>query len=384
MALRVLFLSLSFGLGHKRAAEAIEKTLRLTNPEIESLVVNSLSYTNPRLEKIYRESYDRMIKRTPGLWGRLYESEQLVEKTNRIRDFLNKINSRRLKGLLEEFSPHLIVCTHWIPCGVVSSLKARGETGIPVVNVITDFCLHAFHVYKEVEIYIVASNEVKEELLARGIEEEKVKVLGIPIDPAFNRQLDPRRIKRRLGLGEGLPTVLILGGGQGLGPIKGIIRHLGKFKKPLQIIVVVGKNENLRKKLENLIPQLNVYLKVYGYIENMDEIMEVSDLALTKAGGLSSSEALSKGLPMLIINPIPGQEERNSQFIVKRGAGIKVRTIKELNGKVEDLLGDFRKLNQMKERARSLAKPQAALDTARIVFDLAGNSLSTGKRCSEN
>jgi processive 1,2-diacylglycerol beta-glucosyltransferase len=377
MSLRVLFLSLSFGLGHNRAAEATGKALALINPEIRSLIVDSLSYTNPRLEKIYRESYDKLIKRTPRLWGHLYGSKQLVEKTAGLRSLMNKINSRRLKGLLEEFAPHLIVCTHWVPCGVVSSLKARGEIDIPVMNVITDFCIHDFQVYEEVETYIVASNEVKEELLARGVEGEKVKVFGIPIDPAFSQRLNRQEIKRELGLEKNLPTVLILGGGQGLGPIKNVIHHLDKFRKPFQIIVVVGKNEGLRKKLENLVPRLKVPLKVYGYIENMDEIMEVSDLALTKAGGLSSSEALSKGLPMLIVNPIPGQEEKNSEFIVNRGAGIKVRRIKELNGKVEDLLSDFQKLNQMKERARSLAKPKAALDTARIILDLA-------ERCSEN
>ena len=377
MALRVLFLSLSFGLGHKRAAEAIDKALALINPEIRSLTVDSLRYTNPRLEKIYRESYDKMIKRTPRLWGHLYESKQLVEKTAKIRSFMNRMNSRRLKGLLEEFSPHLIVCTHWVPCGVVSSLKARGETDIPVMNVITDFCIHAFHVYKEVELYIVASKEMKEELLARGIEEERIKVFGIPIDPAFSHRLNRQELKRGLGLEENLPTVLILGGGQGLGPMEDVIHHLDRFRKPLQIIVVVGKNEDLRKKLEDLTPYLRVSLKVYGYIENMDEIMEVSDLALTKAGGLSSSEALSKGLPMLIVNPIPGQEEKNSEFIVNYGAGIKVRRIEELNGRVEDLLNDSQKLNQMKERAESLAKPRAALDTARIILDLA-------ERCSEN
>ena len=368
MKQRVLFLSLSFGTGHNHAAEAIKKALTTVNLEVESFIVDSLSYTNPITEKIYRNTYHKMIKTTPELWGRIYNSERLVERTNKIRNLMNRINSRGLRSLLKEFNPEVIVCTQWLPCGVVCSLKARGWLdNIPIVNVITDFGVHSFHIYKEVSAYVVASESVREKLVKKGTEPDKIHPFGIPIDPVFGEKLNRGKMEEKLGLKGDMLTVLISGGGLGLGPITGVIRHLNKFKNLLQVIVVTGKNKTLKRRLERLSPRLDFPLKVYGYVDNIYELMEVADLVISKPGGLSTSEAFAKNLPIIIVNPIPGQETENSDFITNGGAGIKVDRVEEINENVEELLNNPAKLEKMKMEVAKLAKPKAALDTAKML-----------------
>lgn len=364
---KVMLSYLNITTGHKKAAWSIHKALKELEPEIEVLEIDPLRVFYPRLEAIINKGYLKLVKSNPDIWDFVYDNEKIVKLTANLRQLTNSFNSYRLSKLFSSFNPQAVVCTHAFPCGIFSALKNSYE--FPLIGVITDFDVHSYWIHDNVSCYVVATQYTAERLQKKGIEKERIKVLGIPVDPAFTKAHDIAAIKKKHNLKEEIPTILIMGGGWGFGPIEGIIHCLNELEDiDFQIIAVAGNNKKLESRLNKLsLPKL---AKVFGFVDFMDELMQVSNLFIGKPGGMTTAESLACGLPMVIINPIPGQEERNAQYLTAQGAGIKVNSEWEVKKIVQELLTDHYKLNKMRDRALNIGKPYSAFDVVKTMEEL--------------
>lgn len=356
--------------GHHSATLAIEKALKLIAPQTQILNINAFNYTNPISEKIVNRLYMGIIKRTPKVWGYLYDNIKIKKKIERFKEVVHQFNCPKLKELFERFRPDAVVCTQAFPCGMVADFKKTYNSNIPLVAVLTDYVPHSYWIYDTVNYYITPSEEISQRLNQKGVPLEKIKALGIPFDPIFNELQDKQAIIKKLNLDPNLPIILIMGGGQGLGPIKTVIGSLEKIKNKIQEIIVTGSNKKLYQSLKKNSKKYKQKILIFGYINNIHELMSVSEIIITKPGGITTAEALSKRLPMVIVKPLPGQEANNTQYLIEKKAAIKADNPKKINLLIENLLKDKEKLNLMRQSAERISKPNASIDIARLVLSL--------------
>ena len=325
---RILLLSASAGAGHLKAAEALEKACRIRFPKAEVRNVDVLTLTPAPFRKAYSEGYLELVNRTPALLGLAYDRSNRgpAPMMDRLRLALDRLNTREFVDYVEGFSPDLLCHTHFLPAGIVGYRKAKGKKGwdLPQAVVVTDFEVHRFWVCPEVDLYLVAREENRIHLEALGVPPSRVQATGIPIDPAFATRPEAAGLRRQLGVDGKLPLLLVLGGGFGVGPVEALVqdlwKHLGKNRA--QLVVVCGRNEALRERLAAAARKAPVPTKVLGFTTEMPDWMAAADLAVTKPGGLTTSEALARGLPLAVANPIPGQETRNAAMLYEEGAAI--------------------------------------------------------------
>jgi processive 1,2-diacylglycerol beta-glucosyltransferase len=282
-----------------------------------------------------------------------------------------------LVKLLMEFQPDIVVCTHLLPSEILSWLKAEEQIRCPQAVVVTDFDVHAMWLCRRFEQYFVALEETRVHLEKLGIPEGKVTVTGIPIDPIFMAPKDKEEMRLKHGLAANTTTILVSAGGFGVGRLEDLAACLLELNHEVQVIVLCGRNEDVKTRLDAVVSQRpegsRVLFKNLGYTTLVDEYMSASDILLGKPGGLTTSEALSKGLVFVIVNPIPGQEERNSDHLLEEGVAIRCNNLPALAYKVERLLGDPTRLASMQANARRMARPNAAFDVVkRLVVLKAG------------
>jgi processive 1,2-diacylglycerol beta-glucosyltransferase len=361
---RVLVLSASAGAGHLRAAEAIEKAIRLRGAATEVQHLDVLKYTNQVFRHVYSKTYIDLVNKAPEVLGWLYDYLDDPKKNDPIRLAFDRLNANPFIRYLRRYQPDVAICTHFLPSGIISSLK--GERKIQVLNsvVVTDFDVHAMWLCRHAEQYFVALEETKVHLKAMGVPDPLVTVSGIPIDPVFAVPKDKRAMRRKHGLDEDRFTILVSAGGFGVGPVGHLMQALSRLEHPARVVAVCGRNAALKAELAGAIqtfPRRSaVAFTLLGFTTEMDELMTAADLFVGKPGGLTTSEALAKGLPMVVINPIPGQEERNSDHLLEEGVAIRCNNLPALAFKIDTLLDTPGKLARMAENARALGKPEAA------------------------
>ena len=374
MPKRVLILSVSAGAGHLRAAQAMESAFRRIAPSIHVENYDMLDFTNQLFRRLYSRAYIHLATRAPVFLGYLYDHLDRRVKDNDIgeefRIAFDKLNTFRFVNYLNRNKPDVIVCTHFLPAEIISDLKEHGKLHVPQVVVITDFEAHRLWAYDHVERYFVATSEAKNYLVALGVPHETVSVTGIPIDPRFAEQRDKSLLRKDLGLTDNLPVILVLCGGFGMGPLQNLVMQLLHLRQPCQLVVVAGWNDKLKAELERIRPANGHDLRVLGYTEEIHLWMSAADLLVSKPGGLTTSEALACGLPMVIVTPIPGQETRNADFLLENGAAIKANNLLTLRHKVEDLLEQPQRLGRLRANAASLGRPHAAFAIAQEVLSL--------------
>lgn len=353
----VLFFSVSIGAGHDLAARAVIEELSYRYPGCRTRIVDTFKYVNPVLNKVIVGSYMESLKFSPRIWGYLYEQAEEGEKLIDLNQILSKLISKKTEKLIRDFMPQAIVCTHAFPAGILSVLKDRLKLDVPLVGVMTDFTVHPFWIQNNIDKYVLPCEQLKYQLAAYGVGDEKMLPTGIPIRRQFVRIADKTAARQKLGLRDQL-TVMVMGGGLGLGEIEKIIRILGQADIDLQIVTVTGKNDRLRTRLEFMSSKNTI--KVYGYVDNIAEIMAASDFIVTKPGGLTTAEVLACGLPMIIVDPLPGQEERNTEFLLNSGVAVKVRKTSNLVPQLKLLLNNKMRLGQIREMAAVIGKPAAA------------------------
>jgi len=368
---RILLMHITTNSGHHRASLAIESALKhIACERIEILNIDASNYTNPILAKIINKSYMSLIRTRPEVWEYLYDNPKVVKNTQRLRDIIHRYNSGKLKTLLEEFRPHVIACTQAFPCGMVADYKKTYGFNVPLIGVLTDYVAHSYWIYDSVDFYVVPSDSTRKRLVIEGIPEERIKILGIPISPKFIEKKDKKLIFDKLNLNGKLPVVLLMGGSQGLGPINKIVNLIYRITTPFQIIVACGTNKLLYTKFLIRKRYYRKPILVLGHVDNIDEIMDISTVIITKPGGLSTAEALSKGLPMIIIRPIPGQEAKNTEFLLKENVAFKARDELEVAIFLKELLTNPLKLEQMRKQALLQSRPNASLDIADMILKL--------------
>ena len=370
---RVLILSASAGAGHVRAAQAIERAFAVAGAAREVRHVDALEYTTKLLRRVYARTYLDLVNRAPELLGWLYDYLDTPWQGQRGRLALDRLNTRRFVRLLESYQPEWTICTHFLPAEIIAWLRREARLRTRHAIVVTDLDVHAMWLTREVDRYFVALDETRVHLERLGIPGEKIRVTGIPIDPVFAEPRDRPAMRRAHGLAPDRTTLLVSAGGFGVGPVEHLARSLLELRHPAQAVVVCGRSAELRARLDALaagVPADHpVRLHVVGYTTAMDEYMAAADILVGKPGGLTTSEALARGLVMVIVNPIPGQEERNADHLLEEGAAIRCNNLPVLADKIERLLADPARLTAMRANVRRLARPRAAHDVVTALLE---------------
>lgn len=367
-----VILSVSAGSGHMRAAAAIRSALLEEDPGCEVTILDTFKYTSPLLEKLILGAYMEILKHTPAIYGYLYSRSEKGQPLSgyaktEFNKLLSKFSAARLTEFISLHKPGAVICTHPFPLGVMSAILPRGELRCFTVGSITDFIIHPYWVFPEVDLYLVGADHLARDLTGFGIPAERVHATGIPIDPVFTSPVDREGVLAGCGLDPGQPTILVMGGGLGLGPLAESVKALGSLDEICQVIVVTGNNVQLRERIENMAPDLPNRLCVLGFVDNVHKLMAASDIMVSKAGGLSSAEALAAGLPLFILDPLPGQEERNSQFLTSVGAAMEVAGVGDLVEKILLCLRHPARLKEMSLAASRIGRPDAARNAARLI-----------------
>lgn len=367
--MKVLIATVTAGAGHLQAANALQEAWTANRPEDTVAKEDVLDYTSRLFRSAYSEGYVKMVERAPELYAAFFhrtDDARLMRKWMRTRRTLSLLQARRFVSYLKRLDPDVILCPHFLPLEIAGYLKAHRKSGRNpyCVCIVTDFEAHAFWIEPCVDLYCVATEETKGRLVARGVPAESIEVTGIPIAQKFSQPVDAAAVRRRLGIRDDLPTLLVLSGGFGMGPVGSILEALDRVSRELQTLVVCGRNQELREQIAPL--DRTHPTRVLGFAGNMQELMAVADLIVTKPGGLTSSETLAVGRPMLIVNPIPGQESANADFLLERGVAVKVNSVDDIASRVERLLGSSQ-LSAMAANAAAVGKPEAAAAVCRAV-----------------
>jgi processive 1,2-diacylglycerol beta-glucosyltransferase len=358
-AVRVLIATVTAGAGHLQAAAALDEAWRALRPDdtVERLDLLELV---PKLQRqVYVQSYVKLVEHAPELWGLVFrktDNPSLVRRLARLRGAWARATNVRFVRHLRRLKPDAVLCTHYLPAEVLGGLEKQARRFFTTC-VVTDFEAHSLWMNQAVGLYCVAAEETRGSLVARGVPGDDVVVTGIPIAARFGQTVDGHAVRRQLGLRDDLPVLLVLGGGFGMGPVAEILAALDSLECPVQVLVVTGRNAELRARLA--VCDYRHPTRILGFVANMHELMTVADLILTKPGGLTSSEALALGRPLLILNPIPGQEAANSDFLLGHGAAAKVNRPEELPLRIGQLLGSPR-LEEMARAAVRLGHANAA------------------------
>src|SRR5258708_5412022 len=362
---RVLLLSATSGAGHVRGAQGLEKAF-LSRGDCAVEHIDALQYVSKFFQRIYDKAYISMGRRAPELMGMLYERTDQPWLHPRRRLALDRLNTGSMIRLLKRIQPDLCVATHFLPAEIIAWLIAKKKLRAHNAIVVTDYDVHALWLCRTVDRYYVAIDEAAEYLARIGVPREKLRVTGIPIDPLFGTPVNRADARKQLGLDADATVILISAGAYGVSPVEQLVNDLLALKRPWQIAEIAGKSEETRKRLEELswesgtLPSGSPRLFPVGFTTEMDKFMAAADLMVGKAGGLTTSEALARALPMALIEPIPGQEERNADHLLEAGAAIRCNNLPAAAWKIAALLDDAARLARMRDAAKKLSRPAAA------------------------
>ncbi len=369
--MNILFLTVSTGGGHVKAAQALMQQMEKQIPGCKTRLVDSLKYINPTVDRLVTGAYLHTINKAPGIYGRLYDLSEKDETITNIVKGFNYILSHRLYSLFEQYRPDAAVCTHTMPLQMLSRLKKKGLLNIPLIGIVTDYTSHFFWKLAGVDVLIVAHPCIKNDMVNMGIRESSIHACGIPVSGRFLDTSGNRSLQlKNMGFEESKPTLLLMGGSLGFGGMRPVLSSLLSLRNDIQIIAVAGCNKQLEKQLKSITQNSAKNVRILGYTDSVSELMDVSSLLITKPGGITISEALVKKLPILLMTPIPGQEERNARFLSDSGAAVRLTSSDSLEVVLERTLGRPSVMQKMSEAAGRLAKPHACEDIAVIVEEL--------------
>lgn len=357
---KILLLSVSAGAGHMRAAEAIRAH---AGADVVASHLDVMDYVTAGFRKLYTDFYITLVNKAPALWGYLYHASneaQADSSMQRLRRGVERLNTGALLKEVAAFRPDAIVCTHFLPAEILSRAIRKGELHCPVWVQVTDFDLHRLWVHEHMSGYFAANEEVAFRMRACGIDAGRIHVTGIPIMPAFARPQPRAECARAFGLDPARTTFLLMGGGAGLGSLEAVAERLLALDGDFQLIVLAGKNALALTSLQALAARHPGRLLAQGFTDHVERLMACADLVVTKPGGLTSSECLAMGLPMVVNAPIPGQEERNADFLLAQGVALKAFDAVTLEYRIRHLLAHPAKLAEMAVKARALGRPDAA------------------------
>jgi processive 1,2-diacylglycerol beta-glucosyltransferase len=361
--MKLLLVSASAGSGHTRAAQALEEEARIRYPLADVQHVDVLDYALSAYKRTYASGYLQLVNHIPTLWGYLYDASDDVRQNRsihqKILSVIDRLELRTFRTFVREFEPDVVLATHFHPAQVFASDVRHARVPFSFGVVVTDFDVHAYWVQPSVDRYFVATEETRAVLTGRGVRADRTHVTGIPISHAFTRQLRRASARATLGIADATRVILVMGGGVGLGALEESV-DAALACAPVHVLAVAGTNEELRATLEKKRVPAGSRLQVFGFVDTIHELMAAADLVITKPGGLTSSECLAVGLPMILRDPIPGQEERNADTLLELGAAVKARGVDVLRYKIRTLLEDEPRLARMHAAAKRAGHPDAA------------------------
>ena len=368
---RILLLYVSDVSGHRQAARAIKQAFQQKYPRVTVREENLFHHGNSFIRCSLDSLYYTMIKLTPWLWDIIWDSMEVYWLTYLLRSLLYRMNYHRLyRKVIKPFNPEAIVCTHSLCCAICSTIKQDKDLDYLLIAVPTDFYLNPYWFYKNVDMYFLPRNGLNLGPIRWKIPPDKFQITGIPVSPEFLKNKDKKHLKKKWQVEDDRFTVLIMGGGQGLGAIKDTVLALKKISFPLQVLVVTGTNRTLKKNLHKLTSRLNFPLKVLGYVRQIDELMEISDLLISKPGGLTTAEALSKGIPMIVVDSIAGQERRNKKLLLEKGLAFDLEKTEDLSSFIHRFFNNSFNRKTWMEKTKKLARPEASYEIAIKVMDM--------------
>ena len=370
MSIRVALLYASVGTGHRSAALALEKWFNREVPDSSVLCLDTLSFALPLVRGVYTRSYLEMVSHMPHLWGYFYETTDDPETRNGViatlGELTEKLNLLGLKKALSSFSPDAIIFTHFFGAAAVTEAFAPG---VPVCYVNTDFLSHVFHRNPSFSAWFVSSDETLQQYLADGLPPDKIHPTGIPVDPVYLSPPDKEESRRRLGLAMDKRVALVMGGGIGVGPIEEVVNSL--VEGGFTVEVICGTNEKVRESIGERFAG-RPGLHVHGFVDDMPYRYASADIIFMKPGGLSTSEALCMKTPIVITDPIPGQEQRNSDYLLDRGAARALFDYRLAAEKAESLLSSREERDRLLGAAKKIARPSSGRDIARKILEIKG------------
>jgi processive 1,2-diacylglycerol beta-glucosyltransferase len=363
---KVAILTLSIGSGHVRASSAVERALSQGGENIDARVMDAIELSQFWFRGVYVHPYWWMLRRAPRLWQSLFHRRNQKRHRATAPHWVFRHGCVRLLRQLQQFSPHLVIATEIAAAEIAALGKREGWFNAPILAVHTDYHSEPPWAQSEVDFYCVGTEEAKYQLIGWGISPHRILVSGVPIDPAFSMLFDKSEVLSSLGLSPRRPVVLLMGGGMGPMPMDEIVQRLESSGLPLQVVAVCGHNREARARLEKLRSKSALPLQVFGWIENIPELMAAADLLVTKPGGLTAAEALASGLPMLLTSPIPGPEERHVALLARKGLAVVARTRDDVPKVAAQLLSNPQVRANMARHARDAARPDAADAVAQV------------------
>lgn len=357
--MKALIFSVSAGGGHKRAAEAVKSYIDIYDNNSEVKIIDTLKYINPLIDKVVIGGYLKTIKISPNLFGKLYNYSETDYGIANLSAKINEMLTYKLIPLIDEFKPDILISTHAFTTEMISIIKMKHKKNLPTVSIITDYASHSFWLHPYIDAYIVSNSDMVEEMVSKGIDRNTIYNIGIPINPEFFKKYNSQKTLEDIGLSSNKKTILIMGGSLGIGKIEHIYKQLLFLDKDIQIIIVAGRNKKLYDELIKIRDTFQTKpTYIIGFTDNVNKYMQACDLLISKPGGLTVTEALICGVPLAIFSPIPGQEEKNAQFLLKYNLAINLNESKNSIDAIDYLISNEAKLQEMKDSCREFSKPQ--------------------------
>jgi processive 1,2-diacylglycerol beta-glucosyltransferase len=331
-----------------------------------------MSLVSRAFRKTYADGYLQVVERGPAVWGYLYSRTDRVaadSPVNRLRETIERLNTRRFAAKLRELDPDVVICTHFLPAQLLSRMLRKGTFDRPVWVQVTDFDFHASWIHEGITGYLAAADEVGRVMAERGIARDAIHVTGIPVMPVFGEALSREPCAAEMGLDPARRTILLLAGSAGVTAISDMVDGILPLDEGLQVVALAGRNADLLADLRRRSATVPGRLFPIGFTTTIERVMACADVVVSKPGGLTTSECLAMGLPMIVVSPIPGQEERNSAFLVANGAGLRADNARELAGQVAWLLAQPERLAALASSARLLGRPDAARRVLETVLE---------------
>lgn len=374
--MNILIFSVSIGNGHDQVAHTLRNEFIRQDNSSRVRIINTINYISPLLDKVILDSYLNILRFYPKAWGKIYETTNKFDPIIDVNDIANRLMASKLRKTATNFNPDIIVCTHSFPAAIISSLKQKKRIGCPLVTVVTDFNIHSSYINDNTDYYVIPHEYLTYVMEGFGLQKEKVLPFGIPIRKEFCESHKREDILAKLGF-EDKKTILVMGGGLGLGGINNIVKSIDNYMEGIQIIAVAGRNNRLEAKLKDLSTKNK--LVVYGFVNNMHELMELSDCIISKPGGVSVSEILSRERPLVIFSPLPGQEHENVEFLLNSGAAVYTSDVRRIPALINQIFDSEIRMKCIKELAGLLKKPHSAYDIVHFLMEKYGLDKNSDK-----
>lgn len=374
---KVLILTGNYGDGHIQVANALHEAIQMRFPALEPVIFDFMDCVHPYSNHVSRFLYLQGVKKFPQVYGYIYQKTRKVNTFSKMVKTILSTGLGRMQKLIEEVQPTVVVSTFPLAAAVMSKLKSYGLTDVPTVTTITDHTDHSCWIYPYTDQYIVGSSAVRDALINLGVEENRIADTGIPIRQQFSQSFQREEICKKYGLDPHMPAVLVMGGGCGLiGEGSATLQGFEELQKPVQLIIVCGHNEKLRSQLKEKLKDSKHRIHLTGYINYVHELMAISDVMITKPGGVTTFEAIAMELPMLLYKPIPGQEQDNAKFLVRSGVAMQAKTDRDLTDHLSNLLGNIELLQQMRENSKQFHPKESAFASVEVIIDTKENENS--------